>query len=92
MNPEPENCFPELSVNKRTRGFWRKYLSHCLRYPLFFFREAPVKKWWDFFGSTHRVAWDCARAECALENDPDVWNRGALRGRFLRWGEDKLKP
>jgi hypothetical protein len=85
------NHFPELAV-VQTRGwnFWRHYFSHALRYPLFFFCNAPVKKWHTLVSSTRRVAWDCARAECALDNEPDIWNRNALRGRFLRWGEQKL--
>jgi len=82
--------FPELAnVNTRTWNFWKKYLSHWLRYPPFFIRNAPMRKWWDFFGSTHRVAWGLAQASCALENEPDVWNEGALRGRFLRWAHKK---
>lgn len=79
-----EATFPELAqVDKKTWRFWKKYISHWFRYPLFFFRKAPVMRWWDLFGSAHRVAWDCARAESALENEPDIWNRGALRGRFM---------
>jgi len=70
--------------------FWRKYLSHWLRYPPYFFRNAPVTMWRDFFKSTHRVALDCTRASCALEDEPDVWSRGALRGQFMQWAEDKL--
>jgi len=82
--------FKELScVDKTTWRFWGKYLSHWLHYPPFFFRNAPARKWWDFFGSTHRVAWDCAQAVCAIENEPDSWNKSALRGRFLRWADGK---
>jgi len=86
-----KNTFDELAeVNARTWGFWKRYLAHCLRYTPFFFREAPVYKWWDFLGSTHRVAWDIARADCALEAQPDIWTKGALRGRFLRWADNQF--
>ncbi|HPA20937.1 MAG TPA: hypothetical protein PLU30_24525 [Verrucomicrobiae bacterium] len=83
--------FPELrEVNPWTWRFIQRYLYHCLHYPPAFFHRAPVTMWWDFFGSTHRVARACAYAEIAIEDQSDIWARGALRGRFLRWADDKL--
>lgn len=76
------------SVDVNNRRFWRRYLYHAIHYMPFFFREAPIIKWHTFLASAHRVSWDCARGDYAIEAEIDIWNKGALRGRFLRWADN----
>lgn len=76
--------FPELGkVNKKSLKFIKFFLSNWIRYLPFFFKNAPMNKWYDYFGSSYRVSFDCARAKMALENESDIWNKNALRSKFL---------
>lgn len=66
------------------RRFWHTYLVKAAGYTPYFFCNAPVWLWWDFFGSTHRVATALTLASLEIESQPDIWNRSATARRMLR--------
>lgn len=88
-----ENRFEELrEINTKSWEFRKRYIKHAFRYFFtYFFFAAPFNKWYDCFGSTHRVSYDLVRAQMAIENQKDCFNQNALRNRFLKWGEKNCR-
>lgn len=75
--------FSELGeVDTKTLVFKKMFVLEWIRYTPYFFRNAPVKKWHDYFASCYRVSLDCTKAKLALENEPDIWNKNTLRSKF----------
>lgn len=75
--------FSELGdVNTKSWKFKRMFVTEWIRYTPFFFVNAPIKKWYDYFGSSYRVSLDCTKAKIALENEPNIWNRNGLKSKF----------
>lgn len=78
------NSFAELGrVDTKSFKFKKMFLAEWIRYTPFFFANAPLRKWYDYFGSCYRVSLDCTKAKIALENETDLWNKNALRSKFL---------
>lgn len=78
----PEDVY---GVNCQSWRYRRAYLAECLGYLPHFFRSAPRSHWPRVFVSTHRVASACAVSHMALQDQPDIWNRGALHQRLIAW-------
>ena len=76
--------FPELGeVNIKSLKFIKMFITEWVRYFPFFWLNCPVKRYWDYFGSSYRVSLDCTKAKLALENETDIWSRNSLRSKFL---------
>ena len=51
--------FPELGrVNKKSLKFVKMFVIEWVRYFPFFWLNCPVKRYWDYFGSSYRVSLD----------------------------------
>lgn len=87
------NKFEELSyVNVKSFDFCCRYIKEYCKYLFtYFFFAAPVYKWHTFLISSHRVSYDVTRAKMAIENEKDCFNKNALRSKFYKWGENRLK-
>jgi hypothetical protein len=78
-------------VDRRTWRYRKAYLAGCLGYLPHFFRAAPKSHWPRVCSSMHRVASACAVSHIAMQDQPDIWNRGALRQKLISWVSDR-KP